>query len=116
MKKYKDYFYGFLCGVLNGLFGAGGGVIAVPCLEKSGLEQKKAHASSVALIFILSLVTFVIYLLNDRIDFKAAMDYIPYGFIGAVIGTALLKKMPGKWLRKAFALMIIAGAIRIMFT
>ena len=41
---------GGLCGVLNGLFGAGGGIAAVPLLKAGGLEQKKAHATSLAVI------------------------------------------------------------------
>lgn len=34
---------GFLSGAVNGLLGAGGGMIAVPMLAKSGLEAKKSH-------------------------------------------------------------------------
>ena len=36
---------GFLSGAVNGLLGAGGGMIAVPMLAKSGLEAKKSHAT-----------------------------------------------------------------------
>ena len=57
----KNFFQGTLCGFLNGFFGSGGGVIAVPIFEKDGCSVQEAHASSVALIFMLSLVTAVFY-------------------------------------------------------
>ncbi len=114
MKKYIELIFGGVCGFLNGLFGSGGGTVAVPAFEKNGTEPKKAHASSVALIFVLSLVTAVVYLINGKLDFSAAWEYIPYGLIGAVLGAVLLKKTPDKLIRKIFGVLIIAGAVRML--
>ncbi len=114
MHKFKDYICGAICGFLNGLFGSGGGTIAVPCLQKSGIDAKKSHATSVAIIFILSLVTAIVYLLNEKIDFTEAMNYIPYGIIGAIIGAFLLKKISNTFLKKLFAVIILISAIRII--
>ena len=114
MNKYIGLIYGAICGFLNGLFGSGGGTVAVPAFEKNGAEPKKAHASSVALIFVLSLVTAVVYLINGKIDFTAAWEYIPYGLIGAVLGAVLLKKIPDKLIKKMFGILIIAGALRML--
>ncbi len=66
----KKYILGLICGFLNGIFGSGGGVAAVPLLESTGLETKKSHATSVALIFIISIISAVYFLLNDNIDFN----------------------------------------------
>ena len=74
--KHAHLLYGSICGFLNGLFGSGGGTVAVPAFEKNGTEPKKAHASSVALIFVLSLVTAVIYLMNGKLDFATALSKI----------------------------------------
>mgnify|MGYP002617031686 CR=1 FL=1 len=95
-EKYTHLLYGLICGFLNGLFGSGGGTVAVPAFEKNGTEPKKAHASSVALIFVLSLVTAVIYLINGKLDFGTALEYIPYGLIGAILGSFLLGKIPDR--------------------
>ena len=35
---------GLAIGIINGLLGAGGGMIAVPLLQKLGLDRKQAHA------------------------------------------------------------------------
>ena len=114
MKKKTNFLFGGLCGFLNGLFGSGGGTIAVPCLEKSGLEAKKAHASSVALIFILSVITAVIYFIQGKIDFSLAFDFVPWGLIGAAAGSVLLKKIPNSLLRRIFGIIIMISAIRIL--
>ena len=46
LKKFTPALIGTLCGMLNGLFGAGGGIAAVPLLKASGIPLKKAHATS----------------------------------------------------------------------
>ena len=114
MKNKMSFIFGLLCGFLNGLFGSGGGTVAVPCLEKSGLEVKKARASSVLLIFVLSIFTAIIYFLNGNLDLGLAMDYIPYGIVGAVIGSLTLKKISSDILKKIFAIIIIISGVRIL--
>lgn len=110
----KKFFLGTICGLLNGLFGSGGGVAAVPLLESSDLQSKESHATSVALIFILSLATTVSYFLAGNLDFSLAWSYIPYGVIGAVIGAVLLKKIPNSLLRRIFGGIILISALRIL--
>lgn len=110
----KKFFMGIICGLLNGLFGSGGGVAAVPLLESSELEPKKSHATSVALIFILSLATTISYFLADNLDFGLAWQYMPYGIVGAVIGAILLKKIPNSLLRRIFGGIMLFAAFRIM--
>lgn len=110
----KKHLMGLACGLLNGMFGSGGGVAAVPMLEGSGLEAKKSHATSVALIFVLSIATTISYLMGDKLDFGMALQYIPYGIIGAVVGALVLKKMPNSLLRRIFGVIILAAAVRIL--
>ena len=110
----KKHLMGLVCGLLNGMFGSGGGVAAVPMLEGSGLEAKKSHATSVALIFVLSIATTISYLMGDKLDFQMAWQYVPYGTAGAVIGAVLLKRMPNSMLRRVFGVIILAAAVRIL--
>ncbi len=114
-KKMFYYILGLVSGFLNGLFGSGGGIIAVPMLEKSGLEAKKAHATSIAIILPLSVISTVIYMFNKSFDIKSAAVYIPFGLIGAVIGSLLLKKIPNSLLRRIFGGIIIASAVKMLF-
>ena len=110
----KKIFMGVICGLLNGLFGSGGGVAAVPLLEAAKLEAKESHATSVALIFVLSLATTISYFLGDKLDFTMAWSYIPYGLVGAIAGAVLLKKIPNSLLRRIFGVIILFAAFRIL--
>ena len=107
---------GLLCGGMNGFFGSGGGVIAVPVLERDGCDAKQAHASSVALIFVLSLVTTAAYWLNGGIDLAAAWQYIPWGLAGAAAGSLCLRKISSVWLHRVFGALVIAAAVRSLLT
>ncbi len=107
---------GLVSGVLNGLFGAGGGVVVVPMLEKFGVDTKKSHATSVAIILPASVVSACLYFSAGHLDLARAACYLPGGLIGAAVGAWLLKKIQNKWLKVAFALLIIAGAVRMWFS
>lgn len=39
---YKLYGYGFIAGLLNGIFGTGGGILIVPMLKNNGLNSQKS--------------------------------------------------------------------------
>ena len=99
---------GTLCGLLNGLFGAGGGIAAVPLLRAGGLEQKKAHATSLAVISAVS------YLWSGAASFSEALPYLPGGFLGACAGALLMKKLSSNLLRRGFGALLIVAGIRLL--
>ncbi len=105
---------GLLAGFVNGLLGAGGGMLSVPILERSNLEKKKAHASAVAVIMPLSLFSATLYLINGSVTVSDAVKYIPWGLLGAAAGTLLLKKLPDKWIRRIFAIFMIWAGITLL--
>ena len=79
---------GFSAGFLNGLFGSGGGIIAVPLLQKSGLSQKESHATALFLTFCLSALSAGIYFFEGEFDFSEAAKFIPGGIIGSAAASA----------------------------
>lgn len=104
---------GVLGGIANGLFGSGGGLFLVPLLTKwTGLDQKKAFATSVAVILPLSLVSAAVYFWKGALDFGAAWPYLIGGGIGGLISGRVFKKIPLTLLRRAFGLLILYGGIR----
>ncbi|MCL2300087.1 MAG: TSUP family transporter [Firmicutes bacterium] len=105
---------GALVGVLNGMLGAGGGMLVVPMLKKLGLEQTRAHATAVAVIFPLSVLSAAAYLLLGHYELAQAAAYLLPGAAGALAGGLLLPKIPAKWLRKLFACFMVWAGIRLM--
>ncbi|MCM1335007.1 MAG: sulfite exporter TauE/SafE family protein [Bacteroides sp.] len=112
-EKAKFTTAGLLSGVLNGLFGSGGGTAAVPFLERTGLEPRMSHATSVALIFFLSLSATIGYWLGGNLDLAPILPMIPGGFLGAAVGAAILKKIDNDLLRRIFGGLLLFAAIRI---
>lgn len=114
--KQTPWFYsllGAIAGFLNGLFGAGGGVAVVPLLEWSGLESKKAHATSIAVILPLCVFSALIYLRGITPPWQEALLYLPLGLAGAAVGAKLLQKMDNRLLRRIFGGIILASAVRL---
>ena len=105
---------GALVGILNGMLGAGGGMLAVPMLKMLGLEQTKSHATAVAVIFPLSILSTVTYLLLGHFELDQAAVYLLPGAVGALAGGLLLSKIPAPWLRKIFACFMIWAGIRMV--
>ncbi len=107
---------GLAVGIINGLLGAGGGMLAVPLLKRQGgLEQKKAHASAIAVILPLTLISASLYLFTKKVTFHAALPYLPAGFFGALFGIWLLPRIPDKVLRKMFAAFMIWAGVRMLW-
>ena len=112
-KTFMSLLYGAAAGFVNGLLGAGGGMLVVPALTMSGLNRKKAHANSVAVIMPLSLLSASMYLLSGSVKLTDAAPYIPSCLLGAAAGSLLLGKFPDKWLKRIFAGFMIWAGIRI---
>ena len=68
---------GLAIGIINGLLGAGGGMIAVPLLQKLGLDRKQAHANAVAVILPITVLSAVLYLVNGYVSVKDSLIFIP---------------------------------------
>lgn len=114
--KFKIFSYlgGILIGAVNGLFGAGGGIIAVPILEKAGLNKKQSHANAVAVILPVSILSGILYLLEGRVQFSDVSPYVLWGLIGSVLGTFVLKKISPLWLKRIFGIFVIYAGVRMI--
>lgn len=104
---------GTIAGVVNGIFGAGGGMILVPLLSKwAGLDYKRALATSVAVILPLSISSALVYILGHGFDFTSAIPYAFGGLVGGIIGGRVFKNVPVKWMRRIFAVFVIYGGVK----
>lgn len=112
-KSLKAVIGGALAGVANGLLGAGGGMLAVPSLMKCGLDRKAAHRNSVAVILPLSVLSAAMYIKSGNVSFGDSLPYLPWGAVGAALGSLALKRLPENAVRRIFAAFMIFAGIRL---
>lgn len=111
--KWKYAVAGGLAGVANGFFGGGGGSVFVPLLTGyCKLDQRKAFATSVAVILPLCALSVVIYLFRGGLDVMAALPYLIGGMVGGWAGGKWFKGMKMPWLKRAFGILLIYGGVR----
>lgn len=121
MKDFKKNTFliitGAVCGAVNGFFGGGGGMIVVPMLCKLlKYETKVAHATALAIILPVSIVSGITYIINKQFDFSIGISVTIGALIGGIAGALLLKKLSAKWVAKIFAVvMLIAGGKLLLF-
>ncbi len=106
---------GIASGMVNGLFGGGGGMILVPLLvRKCGLTQQQAFATSVAVILPLCALSSIIYWFRGDLNPATALPYLIGGLMGGWIGGRVFKKINTVWLRRLFALFILYGGVNAL--
>ena len=88
-------------------------MLFVPLLERvSKLSAKTAHATAVATMACLSVVSLSIYLYSGSIDFNYAVSISVGGAAGGALGAVWLTHVPTWLLRTGFALFMIFAAWR----
>ena len=113
-KKLLTALSGLAIGAVNGLMGAGGGMIAVPLLKKCGMEQKQAHTNAVAVILPICVLSAGLYLWNGHVSFSDALPFVPTGIIGALSGTWIIKRISPLWLKRIFGCFMVYAGIRLL--
>ena len=112
--NFKALLLGVAVGLVNGIFGAGGGMLAVPILKRNGLEQKVAHANAVAVILPITIISAALYLIKGNVTLSDSFAYIPTGLAGSVIATFLLQKFSNTLLQKTFSGFMIYAGVRLL--
>ncbi len=107
---------GLVTGILNGLFGSGGGTIVVPALNiVMKAEVHKSHATSIAVILPLTIVSAAIYILHGITDWPLTIRVGAGSIVGGYIGASLLNKINSGLLKKIFGIFMIAASVRMWF-
>lgn len=105
---------GAAAGLLSGLFGVGGGIIMVPALVYLvGLDQIRAHGTSLAAVMLLALSSGSSYALAGKIDWHVAALLALGSTLGAWTGARLLHALNPRIAALIFTLMLVATAMRL---
>ena len=104
---------GIGAGVVNGLFGAGGGMVLIPLLGMlTSLEDRQMFSGSVAIILPMCIVSLIATGLTGTIAWKEALPYLPGSAIGGYLAFRYGGKIPVKWLHRGLGILIIWGGLR----
>lgn len=104
-------------GLLSGLFAIGGGLIMVPLLTTfARMNQRVASATSLAAIVPTASVGTITYLIAGEVDLTAGGLVSVGAVLGAIIGSALLRRIPLTVLRWMFIAFILLVAARLLLT
>ncbi|MBQ4613213.1 MAG: TSUP family transporter [Clostridia bacterium] len=112
-KRYRYLIAGALAGLTNGLFGAGGGLFLVPLLIRwIGLEEKRAFATSVAIMLPLSVASYVIFCFKGGNVWGDALPYLIGGVLGGLLSAKFFSRISTVWLHRLFGMLILYGGVK----
>ncbi len=107
---------GIISGFCNGLFGSGGGTIVVPFLEEFlKLDPKKAHATTIMIIFSYTIISLFFYGFSGTLDIQLSVKVSLGGALGGYLGAKFLNKLAFKTIHKIFGAFMIIAAVRMVF-
>ena len=111
----RRIFCGAIVGAANSVFGGGGGMIAVPLLGKTGLDEKSAHATAILLILPVSLLSFIFYCLRGFYNPSVLIPTAIGVTLGGALGAKLLGKLPTRTVNFIFAILQAVAGISLLF-
>lgn len=115
LKQYGIPIAGICAGTVNGLFGAGGGMVLVPLLTGiTDLKEAEVFPASVAIILPICLVSLTFSLNLRSFDWLSALPYFIGSAVGGVLSGLFGKKIPTVWLHRILGILIIWGGVRYL--
>lgn len=107
---------GVAAGLLGALCGVGGGIVMVPAFVTAlGFEQKKAVATSLAVIVVIATIA----TLNnarqpDLIDWRAVALAAVAAALAAWFGTDLMHKLSNQYLTRIFGVVLLVFGAKML--
>ena len=108
---------GVLSGVVNGIFGAGSGLILIPLIKIiSKLNEKQTHATTLVCVLFMCLFSSTVYIVKKQVDYSILIWCLIGSVAGGILGSVFLKKLKNEVIDLLFSLvLILAGVFMIIF-
>lgn len=116
MLKYKlrSVFAGAAAGAINGLFGAGGGMVLVPMLGSDGdFSSNEVFSSSIVIILPICIVS-LIFNSGGHLPWSDAWPFLVGGVPGGLLAGIWGKRIPTAWLHRFLGVLILYGGVRYL--
>ncbi len=104
---------GLFAGIADGIAG-GGGLICLPALLAAGLPPHLALGTNKAQSMWGTLAALITFWRADRVDRRAALRNFPMGFLGSLLGAALVLRLSPATLRPLVIALLIGAAILML--
>ena len=106
---------GILAGSVNGLFGAGGGMILVPLLALlTPLKDRDIFSNSIAVIFPICIFSLLGTGDTAGIRWNEIVPYLSGSIIGGISAGLFGKRIPVIWLHRGLGIFILWGGLRYL--
>jgi uncharacterized membrane protein YfcA len=109
---------GLLAGTLNGLLGAGGGIVIVmglrALLKKERHEPRSVYASAIAVMLPLSVISVWRYAQMGHVDVRHAKGLLLPALIGGAIGALVLRRLTPRFLSRLFSVLVILSGLMLV--
>ncbi len=111
----------FAAGFLNGLLGAGGGILLIYAFsalnpDKSPEGVRDNFAATIACILPITTLSAFLYAADGRMDVTAVAPFVLPALLGGFAGACLLGKISTVLLKKMFALLVIYAGLRMILS
>ena len=110
MRKNYKFLASYVAGLVNGILGSGGGIIALPMLYRVLDNEKNAHNNVCFFILPMSIVSAAIC--RNSVTFNVILPVCIGAFLGGIAGVFLSKKISVNYLKIIFAFVIIYTGVR----
>lgn len=106
---------GFAAGAVNGLFGAGGGMVLVPLLGLlANPGEERVFPTSISIILPICLVSLGVTAYAGEIPWLRSLPYLLGSCIGGILAGIFGRKIPVLWLHRTLGVLILWGGIRYL--
>jgi uncharacterized membrane protein YfcA len=106
---------GAITGIVNGLFGAGGGMILIPLLTRfTDLSDAEIFPASISIILPMCIISLFVSSISQPLPWSTALPYLIGSALGGVLAGKFGKNIPTVWLHRGLGLLILYGGLRYL--
>ena len=106
---------GLGAGILNGLFGGGGGLVLIPGLDQlAGVAEDRLFSTSVLVMLPVSLLTLLLSGPVPDLPWGPALPYLLGSAAGGILAGLSGRRIPVRWLHRILGIMLLWGGVRYL--
>lgn len=107
-----------LAGLVNGLLGAGGGIILVAALGKVSAsltnDRRDVFANALAVMLPLSAISLISYAARGSVDISLITPLLIPAAAGGLCGALILDKINARWLKMIFGVIVVWSGLTML--